>query len=264
MAIKLVAFDMDGTALTSDKQLPPHFNDEIRRLHDKGIICAPATGRFFSTVADKFGEISQLMSCVSCNGHELHHEGKLISLHTFNPNTVLQLSAFADRFENLFSVVFTADDGFVCATPQTWPYRASMEYGPMTLCDSFVVDDSEHPIIKCSFYSDHNIEKYCDIFNNEVFDIDQTVHGVVTSEVTFDVSLNGMNKGRGLAELAAHLGIDMSEVMALGDHMNDYEMIELAGDGVAVANAIPQIKQIANRITVSNDEYAVLKEMQKL
>ena len=262
MSIKLVAFDMDGTALTSKKELPPHINEQIIRLHKKGIICAPATGRFYETVKDKFRDASNLMSCVACNGHEIYCEGKLISLSKFKPETVKMLTDFADQYEDLFSTAFSLDEGFARSSVETWPRRAALEYGPMTLCSDY---DLKHTtLIKCSFYSTKNINVYCNLFNQVMRDAPQSVHGVVTSDITFDVSLNGMNKGKGVQYLAQYLGIDMSEVMAIGDHMNDAEMLTLAGEGVAVANAIPELKAIASRVTVSNDDYAVLHELRKL
>ena len=52
----------------------------------------------------------------------------------------------------------------------------------------------------------------------------------------------GVNKGTGLARLAAHYGIEREEVMAFGDHWNDAEMLEWAGESFAMENAIPEIR----------------------
>lgn len=64
-------------------------------------------------------------------------------------------------------------------------------------------------------------------------------------------------KGHALRFLAAHYGIPMEETIAVGDAMNDHEMIEAAGLGIAMANAVPALKEIAGYITLGNNEDGV-------
>ena len=64
-------------------------------------------------------------------------------------------------------------------------------------------------------------------------------------------------KGHALEHLAAHYGYQMSEVIAIGDSWNDREMLQKAGLGVAMENAVPALKEIADFITLSNNEEGV-------
>lgn len=59
----------------------------------------------------------------------------------------------------------------------------------------------------------------------------------------------GVSKGEALAWLAAHLGVPLAEVMAIGDHHNDLELLRRAGLGVAVANAAPEVRARAGLVT---------------
>lgn len=70
-------------------------------------------------------------------------------------------------------------------------------------------------------------------------------------------------KGHALRFLAAHYGIPIEETIALGDAMNDHEMIEAAGLGVAMANAVPALKEIADYVTLSNNEEGVKHVIEK-
>ncbi|MCD9024098.1 Cof-type HAD-IIB family hydrolase [Cohnella silvisoli] len=70
-------------------------------------------------------------------------------------------------------------------------------------------------------------------------------------------------KGHALRFLAAHYGIPMEETIAMGDAMNDHEMIETAGLGVAMANAVPALKEIADYITLSNNDDGVKHVLEK-
>lgn len=70
-------------------------------------------------------------------------------------------------------------------------------------------------------------------------------------------------KGHALRFLAAHYGVPIEETIAIGDAMNDYEMVKAAGLGVAVANAVPELKEIADYITLSNNDDGVRHVLSK-
>lgn len=72
-----------------------------------------------------------------------------------------------------------------------------------------------------------------------------------------EIVAQGVNKGNILKELADYLKIAPSEVMAIGDQENDLSMIEFAGIGVAMGNAVPQVKAKADQITADNNHDGV-------
>lgn len=74
----------------------------------------------------------------------------------------------------------------------------------------------------------------------------------------------GVSKATGLAVIAAHYGLDWSAFVAFGDDTNDMEMIQAAAVGVAMDNAIPQLKAVADRVTRSNNEDGVALVVEEL
>ena len=74
-----------------------------------------------------------------------------------------------------------------------------------------------------------------------------------------EIMPKGIDKGTVLPKLAEHLGVDMRRTVAVGDYNNDLGMIRAAGMGIAVANAVEEVKAIADHITVSNEEHAIAK-----
>jgi Cof subfamily protein (haloacid dehalogenase superfamily) len=72
-----------------------------------------------------------------------------------------------------------------------------------------------------------------------------------------------VNKGTGVKSLADVLGIKPEEIMTIGDQENDIAMIEYAGVGVAMDNAIPSVKEVANFVTKSNLEDGVAYAIEK-
>jgi HAD superfamily hydrolase (TIGR01484 family) len=72
------------------------------------------------------------------------------------------------------------------------------------------------------------------------------------------------DKTHALRHLIDHLGLEMAQVVAIGDDINDVEMIRDSGLGIAVANAIPAVKAVAQRVTLSNDEDGVAVAIEEL
>ncbi|HHX55014.1 MAG TPA: HAD-IIB family hydrolase, partial [Clostridiales bacterium] len=73
----------------------------------------------------------------------------------------------------------------------------------------------------------------------------------------------GVNKGVGLSLIAQHLGIRQEEIIAVGDAGNDIAMIKYAGLGVAMGNATDDVKEIADYITLTNEEDGVAHLIEK-
>ena len=87
----------------------------------------------------------------------------------------------------------------------------------------------------------------------------------IRSEKTlFEILPCGVNKGLVLERLADFLKVDMARTVAIGDYDNDTAMIKAAGIGVAVANALPKVRQCARYVTVSNEEHAIAKVIEDL
>lgn len=72
------------------------------------------------------------------------------------------------------------------------------------------------------------------------------------------------NKGNMVALLADHLGMDLAEVVVFGDFINDLEMFQVAGRGIAVSNAIPEVIAVAHEVIGSNSEDAVIDYLESL
>ena len=90
----------------------------------------------------------------------------------------------------------------------------------------------------------------------------------VTSQVRshrnyYEIMPKGLSKGNSLLEIAKVYDIDQADIIAFGDEMNDFTMIEVAGVGVAMANAVDEIKEIADYVTLSNDEDGIGDYLEK-
>ena len=73
----------------------------------------------------------------------------------------------------------------------------------------------------------------------------------------------GCSKATGVEELVRYMNCTKEEVMAIGDHTNDIEVLQLAGLGVAVANAVPEVKAVADHVTEAERSEGVIEAIQK-
>jgi hydroxymethylpyrimidine pyrophosphatase-like HAD family hydrolase len=78
-----------------------------------------------------------------------------------------------------------------------------------------------------------------------------------------EVLPDNVSKGKALLELCSILGIELSQTVAIGDHLNDLTMIQTAGLGVAVANAHESLKQQAGYVTIGEDSAGVAEVIEK-
>lgn len=88
------------------------------------------------------------------------------------------------------------------------------------------------------------------------FELGQSIHWVFSSAIYLEFLPAGVNKGSMLTELRKLMG-NGYRIYAVGDYNNDMEMLKAADVGIAVENALPNLKNIADVITVSNNESAI-------
>lgn len=84
-----------------------------------------------------------------------------------------------------------------------------------------------------------------------------------SSRGNLEITHSDAQKGIALATIAKQLGIDLENVMALGDNLNDISMLERVGYPVAMDNAAPEVKAVAKYITDSNENSGVGKAIMK-
>ena len=90
-------------------------------------------------------------------------------------------------------------------------------------------------------------------------------HHATSSGINFaEVTPHGADKGTALARLCAQLDIVAEEVVAFGDNLNDLTMLEWAGRGVAMGNALDEVKAVADETTSTNVEFGVARILEEL
>jgi len=254
MMIKLLAVDLDGTLLDSNRQIPEENVRAIAEAVRRGVLVVPASGRISPSIrpfCDQLGLDGTMVCCngahVLCGDSELVHVGlsaevtRIIVEYAFDANEHLNLYC---RDKLYFASDPVWGDVYLSRVRTIKPEVVSKEQAlELQPTKTILVADPARMPRHYEFFS-QSLPK------------DQ-VELVFSEPDYLEVLPAGVSKASGLQALAQHLGIARENTAAIGDFYNDLLMIEWAGTGVAMANAPEEIRRAADIVTASNDECGV-------
>ena len=268
--IRLIALDLDGTLLNSEKKISPRDRAALAAAAATGVIVVPVTGRPAQGIPREVLELPGVRYAVSSNGatiRDLVTGETLLEAH-LEAELARQVLARTDHF-TMIREAFRAGVGYLsradydvlCAR-----YEGAMlayvldtrQVLPGTV-DEFLAEDPR-PIEELFFLTDSPETKaalrrtledlpgigFADPFPNDL-----------------EVIAGHIDKGEGLRFLLDRLGIDPARVLAMGDGGSDLPMLRLAGLGVVPANALDEIKAEADWVTASCDEDGVAAAVER-
>ncbi len=248
MTKPIVFFDIDGTILNHDKVIPESTKKAISELQNKDIHVAIATGRapfMFKEIREELN----INSFVSLNGQYAEFEGEAIHKHALHPE---QLHQFTQKAKELSIPLIYLNNETM---------RASID-SHHHIKEAMTSIRMPHPEVQHDFY--HNREIYQVLLFCEEHQEPSLTDGfndfnfIRWHEYSSDVLPVGGSKANGILQMVNHLGFDMQNVIAFGDGLNDLEMIEKVGTGIAMGNAVDPLKKLANHITTNVDEDGIL------
>lgn len=262
---KLVAIDIDGTLINDAHEITTEVREAIRDAKAKGVKIVLCSGRPLVGVEQYLSDLELRDE----GDYVITFNGALIQ-DTYTKKVISHLTLTKDDLKYIYKTskesnlhMHFFDDKYM--------YTPNHNVGKYTVVEAYLtnsqlliadIDDiPEDFLMSKAMYIDESptleagIAKLSDDF--------QAKYSLVRSTSYYLEILNKeASKGNAVKLLAESLGIKQSEVIAIGDHENDTTMIEYAGLGVAMDNAIPSIKNIAQHITASNNESGVAKVIQ--
>jgi Cof subfamily protein (haloacid dehalogenase superfamily) len=261
---KILASDIDHTILPRGGTISDRDIQALHRLHQEGIIVVLASGRATASTRRILQGIFREDPpdyLISYNGARLEslQDGKTLLATNLPPNVIRVIGSWCRR-QGCVLQGYTGEDILVEAeNPYISAYSTTAGMGYRVVPDiaDAVAAAGGSPKLVCHDEVDrlpHHIEALRAVARGR--------WEVVTSMPIFvEIVSPGTNKGTALGALANHLGCSLSEVIAVGDNLNDMEMIREAGVGVAVANAVPQLKEVADWITTRDEHNSALAEV---
>ncbi|MDR2660848.1 MAG: Cof-type HAD-IIB family hydrolase [Lactobacillaceae bacterium] len=257
MMIKLIAIDIDGTLVNSKQQITQEVKESIQEVLQKEIKVVIATGRPLPGVRhiiDELGIKGNEQYVITYNGGLiLSASGNEILKFPIPQKEIDKLNNFSLE-NNVYMQAETINSAVT--THKIIPYWGNFENALVKL--PLHVDLNSIPLndyFKVMFIDE---EAKLNLIQNKVpKNVTDTVNMIRSTAQNLEFVSPKTSKGDALLALTKFLNIDIKDTLAIGDQENDYSMIENAGIGIAMGNAIQRIKNIADFVTTSNDENGV-------
>jgi Cof subfamily protein (haloacid dehalogenase superfamily) len=243
MNIKLIVTDLDGTLLRSDKTISDYTRDVFKRCRENGIKIAFASARSTSSI-EVYSEIVPIDGFCASNGANNYADDELLVRYTFDKATQLAFTAELKALPSLY--MLSAKDS---------EYRYSLDnYKDGVIIYDFPTD-CDKDFITLQFRC-----KDLDAAIAILRKYDNIRYYTTTGEDLVDIIPLEATKRNAIVTLCEHWGIAPSEIAVFGDDFNDIDMLTLPGvTAVAMSNAIPEVKAVADYVCGSNDEDGVAK-----
>jgi 5-amino-6-(5-phospho-D-ribitylamino)uracil phosphatase len=237
--IKLIAIDMDGTLLNEEKKISKRNIDTIKAVLDQKIHVVLCTGRPYSHAIEYAKALELTSYMVTANGALLlNNQGQVISKHLVDSEHIKLMSEMSLQSGSSYWALST-EELFRDNIPEHYQQLEWLKFG----------------FIPKSKHSTKQIKNQ--LHAHGLFEITNTL------PTNIEVNALGINKAFALKKICKELEIDMSQVMTIGNALNDLVMIKEAGLGIAVANAQEIVKEAADFITESNQESGVAVAIEK-
>lgn len=270
MKYKLLALDVDGTLLNSQSILTPRTKTTIRRVRDRGVAVVLATGRRLTNTLPLVEALGLTESVVVHNGVVVHHPSE--------DRTLLQRGIELARAQDIVDKLDSLGINYVVYSGESAGERVVAPLGswtePEDLLHYYLGEKAEF-VEKVVLSADpirisliDRTEKV-DLFYEQFFltygnDMNAMLFGTERNVWRgIEIIPGDCNKGTGLAFVAENLGVQAEEVVAIGDNVNDIEMILWAGLGIAMENGSKLLKEKAEIIAPSHDQDGVAQMIEE-
>lgn len=256
--IKLIATDIDGTLFDDDKHYNvDRLNNYIDALHQKNILFSIASGNNYDHLKRIFKETPNIDLFIAENGAQIVTNNKTIYERPMPKELVNDMIPTLNSELDLKSLSLSGKKASYAESKENLPLYHMRNI--VIVDDLLKVNDS---IYKFNIQLQHDDLTDAIKFLNDNYGND--IYAAVSGFGSIDIMRNQVNKSIALNRLCNLKNIALDDVMAFGDNLNDLEMIQEVGTGVAMKNAKPQVLAVADMVTDNDNNHdGVVDTLQK-
>lgn len=276
MGIRVIAMDMDGTLLNSKKQITPKTKEMLLKAQKAGIILILASGRPTPALMDFARELCMDENhglLVSYNGSQVAdcQSGSVLFNQAMSVKESRAVLEHLKKFDRVRPMIDRGEYMYVNNVYDNMIHLDGKEIniieresrgGNFLLCEkrdlaAFV----DFPVNKILTAADP--EYLQEHYREMIAPFQDTLNGMFTARFYYEFTAKGIDKAKALDAVLPTLGIRREELVAFGDAQNDASMIRYAGLGIAMENAVPELKAIADEITGSCDDDGIAYALER-
>lgn len=255
MSIKLLALDLDGTLLDSEKKMPVDFLPWVREHSE--IRTVIASGRQYYTILRDFPVGRDNITIIAENGGLVFDENnEKIYMNSMKSEDV---KASLDRvmaIPGATPIVCGEKSAYILDVSDEIFNQTGVYYARIKRVDDLYEYVDQDNVLKIAiFFSDRDAASHL----ADLQDLEGDVSAVLSGERWIDIANTTVNKGTAIEHLLDMFDIDRSEAAAFGDYLNDKAMLEACEESYCMSNGHEELKAIAKYIAPSNDEEGVMK-----
>jgi hypothetical protein len=252
--IRLICSDVDHTLLSDDQQLLPMTEKTLRKLQSRGIKVILATGKNLGATRAIVDLLQLDDPLIFANGSLIQYRtGKVFCQREIAPERTRQIIRLGEQ-HGMDMMLYVTNETIIKAGGKF--SHALDKYGGPRSREvrqwQDVGSDLDH-ILKIVFI-DEDFQRLASMGKVLEKNISNGIETCFSLPILLEVAPSGVSKGTALEEVARFLKLPREALIAFGDGNNDIEMIRFAGIGVALENATPGLKNVADYIVPSNNE----------
>ncbi len=246
--IKLIVSDLDDTLIHKDDHLPEAIVDLAKTLKSSGVDFTFATGRMPYRAINFANDIGLTVPFVANNGSILYCNGEMVYAKKLYAGLLKDIIERYMQENPEFTVLFSYEDRERPLKVTQWirdRFYKYPGYSEPLGCGNDVWNQDVHKVYVVDEQRTGSIGRLA----RELKSMTDVVSCYQYGEFSMEIVADNCSKATGVERLIQLMHCSKEEVMAIGDHTNDIEVLQLAGIGVAVANAVPELKAVAQYVT---------------
>lgn len=285
---KLIAVDLDGTLLNSYGNISEKNKNSIKKSMEKGAEVVIASGRPVSSAKAYANEAGANKYVICGNGSVLYdiQKEQILYNKSIDKQKVLQIIKICEE-NSIFYSIYTENLTiakslnynilFYNNENKKMPDDKKTNIKIINNIYKYLEDNPNTEILKITVCDENSIifggivKRLKEIKDIDVLEVQHMARKVITSgtkEIKIEyhyteITSKNVNKWSAIEKLADILKIEKEEIMAIGDNMNDKEMIENAGLGIIMENSAPYMKKFADKVVSNNNEDGVSEALEK-
>ena len=262
MRIKLVAIDIDGTLKAKQKRITDRTKRAVQKAVENGIHVILSTGRGYIGTRPIIQELMLDDPVITFGGAVIVEpaNGRPIYMHTLSPEAVKRALSCCQAL-GIHAHIYHGDK-VVCAEEDEYLLRYTSGQGLPYLIDPRINERfwENVPKVLAMVGAEEEMEMLSRVKNllKDHAEVSKTEPGYI------EINEKGTSKGESVRILAERFGISREETAAIGDSFLDMSMIEWAGEGLAVANALPEVLAVADRVLPACSEDGVAAYLEEI
>lgn len=265
----IIALDLDGTLTNSEKNITPRTFDALMKAQREGVRLVLASGRPTFGIA----ALANQLQLADYGGYVLSYNGgriiewcekTVIFNQVVDQKLVPILYDFAEKAQ-LPIVTYLPEA--ILASKNEGEYlaeEARINGMPVVIAQNFVEEAMQIAGGSTKFLIPGEPELLIQLESEMKAALSEQMEVFRSAPFFLELPPKGIDKAQSLQRLLTHLGLERETLMAFGDGFNDLSMIQFAGQGVAMANAVEEVKSIADFVTTSNEEDGIAHALEQL